>query len=126
MHAGEIVGPYELVRLRTRQLHHLHGTIDALRCLILRIKLVQKLRQLLSAASPQAGGMAAPAAGGTGGAVGGISLDLAKAAKLITDIRAVDAEARAERIPLDGLDVVVVDEGFLREAITTVRQQAEV
>ena len=53
--------------------------------------------------------------------VGSGGLDLAKAAKLIADIRAVDAEG-----DLTGIDVVVADEVFLQESVAMVRQQAEV
>eukprot|EP00955_Chlamydomonas_euryale_P085160 364060-Chlamydomonas_euryale.AAC.3 len=98
---GEIVGPYDAVKKKTRQLHNLHATIDLLRLLIHRIKLTQKLKAQLDAA---------PGA-----------LDLAKAAKLITDIRSVDAEA-----DLSGIDAVTSDAAFLAQATTTVRQQAEV
>lgn len=98
---AEIVGPYDSIKTRTRQLSNLHATIDALRQLIHRIKLMQKLKAQL----------AAPAA----------SLDLAKAAKLITDIRSVDAEA-----DLSGITAVTADDAVLQQAIATVRQQAEV
>jgi hypothetical protein len=98
---GEIAGPYAVVQSKTRQLHNLHATVDSLRLIILRIKLMQKLKQQLSA----------PAA----------SLDLAKAAKLITDIRAVDAEG-----DLTGITAVASDETYLQESIATVRQQASV
>ena len=108
---GEIVGPYENVRTKTRQLHNLHATIDSLRQVVHRIKLVQKLRiQLLTAPPPSSS--SATAGGG---------LDLAKAAKLITDIRAVDAES-----DLKGIDVVEADDMFLQESVVMIRQQAEV
>lgn len=98
---GEIVGPYDAVKTKTRQLHNLHATIDLLRLIVHRIKLTQKLKAQLAAAPG--------------------SLDLAKAAKLITDIRSVDAEA-----DLSGLDAVAADEAFVTEATRTVRQQAQV
>ena len=53
--------------------------------------------------------------------VGSGGLDLAKSAKLIADVRAVDAEG-----DLTGIDVVVADEAFLQESVAMVRQQAEV
>ena len=98
---AEIAGPYDLVRTKTRQLHNLHGSVEMLRHLIHRLKLAQKLRAQL----------AAPAA----------SLDLAKAAKLITDVRAVDVE-----VDLSGIEAVAADEAFLAQAATSIRQQAEV
>ncbi|GAX78041.1 hypothetical protein CEUSTIGMA_g5483.t1 [Chlamydomonas eustigma] len=97
---GEIVGPYETVKTKTRQLRNLQGTIDTLRQLIHRMKLVQKLKAQLAAPAP--------------------SFDLAKAAKLITDIRAVDAES-----DLSGIDVVSADTAFLQQSVSTVQQQAE-
>ena len=110
---GEIVGPYESVRTKTRQLRNLHATIDALRQLVHRIKLVQKLRAQLSPA-------AAAAVGG---------LDLAKAAKLISDIRALDAEGGGSGgggvLPA-GIDAADADDAFLQQSVTMVRQQAEV
>ena len=104
---GEIVGPYETVQMRTRQLSNLHGTIETLRAVILRIKLVQKLRQQLSPSISPA------------------SLDLAKAAKLLTDIRSLDLEAESEGLPLQGIDAVEADAPFLLEASLLIRQQAE-
>ncbi len=98
---AEITGPYEQIRSRSRQLRNLRATVELLRHLIHRIKLAQKLRQQ----------MAAPPG----------ALDLAKAAKLITDIRAVDKE-----VDLGGVDAVASDEEFVRTAKQTVQAQAEV
>ena len=50
-----------------------------------------------------------------------VGLDLAKAAKLVYDIRAVDAEG-----DLSGVDAVAADEVFLQESTAMIRQQAEV
>ena len=102
------------MRTKTRQLCNLHATIDALRQLVHRIKLVQKLRAQLSPA-------AAAAVGG---------LDLAKAAKLISDIRALDAEGGGSGggggvLPA-GIDAADADDAFLQQSVTMVRQQAEV
>ena len=52
---------------------------------------------------------------------GSTSLDLAKAAKLLTDVAVVESEA-----DLSGLDVLEADEGFLRDAGQQVRAQAQV
>jgi conserved oligomeric Golgi complex subunit 5 len=98
---AEIAGPYEHIKARTCQLRNLHATVGMLRHLIHRIKLAQKLRQQ----------MAAPAS----------QLDLAKAAKLLTDIHAVDAE-----VDLTGVDAVDADAAFLAEASKTIHDQAEV
>jgi hypothetical protein len=65
------------------------------------MKLVQKLKAQLAAPAP--------------------SLDLAKAAKLITDIRAVDSES-----DLSGIEVVSADTAFLQQNIAMVQQHAEV
>lgn len=98
---AEITGPYEHIRARTRQLNNLRATVELLRHLIHRIKLAQKLRQQMAAA---------PGA-----------LDLAKAAKLITDIGAVDKE-----VDLSDIDAVACDEEFIKAAKQTVHAQAEV
>jgi hypothetical protein len=97
---SEIVGPYENVKARTLQLRNLHETIEMLRLLIHRVKLMQKLKVQ----------MAAPAA----------SLDLAKAAKLITDISNIDKER-----DLSGIVAVAADQSFLKDSTASVRQQAE-
>ena len=54
-------------------------------------------------------------------AEGSTSLDLAKAAKLLTDMAVVESEA-----DLSGIDVLEADEGFLRDAGQQVRAQAQV
>ncbi|GLI63871.1 hypothetical protein VaNZ11_006987 [Volvox africanus] len=97
---AEVAGPYEQIKHKTQQLRNIHATVDILRHVIHRLKLAQKLRAQL----------AVPAA----------QLDLAKAAKLITDIRAVDAEA-----DLSGIDAVAADAEFLESARKSVHEQAE-
>eukprot|EP00798_Chlamydomonas_sp_ICE-L_P027164 gene27164-2403_t len=97
---SEIVGPYDLVRVKTRQLRNLHATVDTLRHLIHRLKLVQKLKSQL----------AAPSA----------SVDLAKAAKLLTDVRAVDHE-----VDLSGIKAAAASEAFLAEAEISIHRQVE-
>lgn len=96
---AEIAGPYDQVKTKTKQLRNLHGTVDLLRHLIHRLKLAQKLRAQLSAST---------------------SIDLAKAAKLLTDIAALDSE-----VDMTGVEVVAADEEFLKTAALTVREQAE-
>jgi hypothetical protein len=98
---AEIAGPYEHIRARAVQLSNIHATVELLRHLIHRIKLTQKLRAQMQGPS------------GT--------LDLAKAAKLITDIRAVDAE-----VDLSGIDVVEAEAEFIRSTAATVQELAEV
>lgn len=72
-------------------------------CACCRLKLTQKLKQQM------------------GKAEGSTSLDLAKAAKLLTDVAVVGSEA-----DLSGIDVLEADEGFLRDAGQQVRTQAQV
>ncbi len=98
---AEVVGPYEQIKHRTQQLRNIHATMDILRHVIHRLKLAQKLRAQL----------AVPAA----------QVDLAKAAKLVTDIRAVDAE-----VDLSGIQAVAVDAEFLESARKSIQEQAEV
>ncbi|KAG2437843.1 hypothetical protein HXX76_005461 [Chlamydomonas incerta] len=97
---AEVVGPYEQIKHKTQQLRNIHATVDILRHVIHRLKLAQKLRAQL----------AVPAA----------QLDLAKAAKLITDIRHVDAEA-----DLSAIEAVAADAEFLESARKSVQEQAE-
>lgn len=98
---AEVVGPYEQIKHKTQQLRNIHATVDILRHVIHRLKLAQKLRAQL----------AVPAA----------QLDLAKAAKLITDIRHVDAE-----VDLSAIEAVAADAEFLESARKSVQEQAEV
>eukprot|EP00198_Chlamydomonas_reinhardtii_P007786 XP_001697123.1 component of oligomeric golgi complex 5 [Chlamydomonas reinhardtii] len=97
---AEVVGPYEQIKHKTQQLRNIHATVDILRHVIHRLKLAQKLRAQL----------AVPAA----------QLDLAKAAKLITDIRHVDAE-----VDLSAIEAVAADAEFLESARKSVQEQAE-
>ncbi|GIL71669.1 hypothetical protein Vretimale_885 [Volvox reticuliferus] len=97
---AEVAGPYEQIKHKTQQLCNIHATVDILRHVIHRLKLAQKLRAQLNVPAAQ--------------------LDLAKAAKLITDIRAVDAE-----VDLSGIDAVAADAEFLESARKSVHEQAE-
>ncbi|KXZ51911.1 hypothetical protein GPECTOR_11g39 [Gonium pectorale] len=97
---AEVVGPYAQIKHKTQQLRNIHATVDILRHVIHRLKLAQKLRAQ----------MAVPAA----------QLDLAKAAKLITDIRHVDAE-----VDLTGIEAVAADADFLESSRKFVQEQAE-
>lgn len=98
---AEVVGPYEQIKSRSTQLRNLHATIELLRHVIHHLKLTHKLRQQ----------MAAPAG----------SLDLAKAAKLLSDIRSVESE-----VDLSGVQVVAAEKEFIAAASKSVRQLAEV
>ncbi|MEW5299136.1 MAG: hypothetical protein WDW36_002180 [Sanguina aurantia] len=97
---AEVVGPYEQIKSRSTQLRNLHATIELLRHVIHHLKLTHKLRQQ----------MAAPAG----------SLDLAKAAKLLSDIRSVETE-----VDLSGVQVVAAEREFIAAASKSVRQLAE-
>eukprot|EP00884_Botryococcus_braunii_P012366 jgi/Botrbrau1/2112/Bobra.0093s0019.1 len=98
---AEIMEPYEAVRSRTCQLRNLHTTVGLLRHLIHHVKLAQKLRAQVS------GSEAGP-------------MDLAKAARLLTDIEAVAGQA-----DLSGLAVVDEDRPFITAAGVRVREQAQ-
>ena len=98
---AEIEGPYIQIQTKTRQLSNIHSTVELLRHLIHRLKLVQKLRQQVQAAPS--------------------SVDLAKAAKLFTDIQLVSREA-----DLSGIDAAEADEEFLRHAANSIQDQAQV
>ena len=97
-----IMEPYEQLQLKTQQLRNLHGTIESLRHLIQRLKLVAKLKQQIDAKS-------------------GDYSDLAKAAKLLADIDTVSKEA-----DLAGIDAVEADNDFLQNTWQDVQSKAEV
>ncbi|KAJ9521259.1 hypothetical protein QJQ45_022970, partial [Haematococcus lacustris] len=96
----EIAGPYEHIKARTTQLHNLHSIVELLRHLVHRIKLTGKLRAQMTAPTS--------------------TLDLPKAAKLITDIKAVDAG-----MDFTNIDVVEEDTAFIQAAAATVQEQAK-
>lgn len=58
---AEVAGPYEAVRVRSRQLANIHGTVDLLRRTLHRLKLVAKLRQAMAAPAGQVRACAAGA-----------------------------------------------------------------
>ncbi|GFR42609.1 hypothetical protein Agub_g3540 [Astrephomene gubernaculifera] len=97
---AEVMGPYEQIKHKTQQLRNIHATVDILRHVIHRLKLAQKLRAQLAGPPAQ--------------------VDLAKAAKLITDIRHVDRE-----VDLSGIEAVAADAEFLESARKSVHEQAE-
>lgn len=99
---AEVAEPYHQIAAKTRQLRNLQSTVDMLRHVIHRVKLVQRLRAQLDS-------------GSTG------ILEVAKTARLLSDIAAVDAEG-----DLSGIDAVEADAAFLKDAATAVRSQIEV
>ena len=96
---AEVMEPYQQIVTRTQQLSNVQRTVDLLRHTIHRVKLVQRLRAEMS--SPNAGIMEA-----------------AKAARLLSDIRAADSEA-----DLSGLAVVDSDIDFIATTNVSVRTQ---
>ncbi|PSC76466.1 conserved oligomeric Golgi complex subunit 5 [Micractinium conductrix] len=99
---AEVAEPYAQIAERTRQLRNLQATVDLLRHIIHRLKLVQKLRAQMAAAD------------GVG------IIETAKAAKLLSEIAAVDAEA-----DLSGVEAVEADAEFLQTAAALVHGQTE-
>lgn len=99
---AEVSEPYSQIAARTRQLRNLQATVDLLRHVIHRLKLVAKLRQQM------------------GGADGAGTLEVAKAAKLLSEIAAVDGEA-----DMSGVEAVEADAEFLQTASAVVRSQTE-
>jgi hypothetical protein len=73
-----------------------------------------------TSAAHSSGAVAPGGAGAGAGAGAGPQLDLAKTAKLITDISAADAE-----VDLSGLDAVAGDAALVAAAKRTVEEQAE-
>lgn len=98
---AEIAVPYEQISSRTVQLRNLHAAINLIRSLTYRVKLVQKLKTQMDS-QPS-------------------TIDLAKAAKLVTDIHSVDQEA-----DFTGIEVVVFHNQYVQEAATSIREQAQV
>jgi hypothetical protein len=98
---AEVEGPHAAVRLKTRQLRALHATIELLRALLARLKLVAKLRQHLEAPPEQ--------------------LDLAKAARLLADVAAASGGG-----VLAGVDAATADEPFLATAGARIHDDAQV
>jgi len=96
-----IMEPYAQLQLKTQQLRNLHSTVEILRHVIQRLKLVAKLKQQIDTKS------------------GGYQ-DLAKAAKLLADIDTIGSEA-----DLAGLDVIEADSEFLHSTWRDVQGQAE-
>ena len=101
--ADEVMEPYLALQAKTQQLGNLLATADLLRHVIQRLKMTAKLRQTLQ------GGTLGSSKGPSGGV--GPSLDLAKAAKFLTDAKMVGEEA-----DLSGIEVLSADNEFLEAA----------
>ena len=97
-----VMEPYGQLQLKTQQLRNLHNTVELLRHVIQRLKLISKLRQQFDTKSEN-------------------YQDLAKAAKLLADIQAIGSEA-----DLASIDVVEADSDFLQSTWQDVQGQAEV
>ncbi|GBG91815.1 hypothetical protein CBR_g53704, partial [Chara braunii] len=98
---SELAEPYKLIRTKTRQLAALHETMELLRQVIRVIRLIAKLRDLMTA-------------GETGG-----HIDLAKAAQLFNEI-----ETARREVNLSGVDVVDTELGWIAEAGQRIRTEA--
>ena len=98
---AEVMEPYQQIVAKTHQLRNIQATVDLLRATIHRLKLVQRLRAELSTGS-------------------GDILELAKAARLLSDVAAADAEA-----DVSGIAAVDDDRDFLASANATVRTQID-
>lgn len=96
-----VMEPYSQLQLKTRQLRNLHSSVEMLRHVIQRLKLVAKLKQQIDSKS------------------GGYQ-DLAKAAKLLADIDTISSEA-----DIAGIDVIEADNDFLQNTWQDVQGQAE-
>lgn len=94
---AEVMEPYQQIVTRTQQLSNVQRTVDLLRHTIHRVKLVQRLRAEVSSGSEEI-------------------MEVAKAARLLSDIRAADSEA-----DLSGLTVVEDDAEFIATTNTNVR-----
>lgn len=98
-----VMKPYAQVQQNTLQLRNVHSTVELLRHVIQRLKLVTKLKAQLNSKSE-----------------GGYQ-DLAKVAKLLADIEVINGEA-----DLTGIDAVGADNDFLKDTWQQAQSQAEV
>lgn len=96
---NEIADPYKQIKLKTRQLAALHGTVELLRYVIRVLKLTGKLREQLEGKSGR--------------------LDLAKAAQLYSEIDGIRKEA-----DLGGVEAVEAEMGWLSEVGQRIRTEA--
>jgi conserved oligomeric Golgi complex subunit 5 len=94
---AEVIEPYQQIVTRTQQLSNVQRTVDLLRHTIHRVKLVQRLRAEMKSGSTDI-------------------MEIAKAARLLSDIRTADSEA-----DLSGLTAIEDDAEFLAVTNTSVR-----
>lgn len=94
---AEVMEPYQQVIAKTQQLQNVQRTVDLLRHTIHRLKLVQRLRTEMEAGSDDI-------------------MQLAKAARLLSEIASADAD-----VDLSGIDIIDQDRDFLATTNTTVR-----
>jgi conserved oligomeric Golgi complex subunit 5 len=98
---GDIVDPFQDISGKSQQLKHVQTTVDILRHLIHRLRLVQRLQTQI-------------ASGGSG------ILELAKSAKLIAEIQRCDDE-----VDLSGIALVDASASFLKQATARIQTQAQ-
>lgn len=106
---GEVSDMCTRMRSQNRQAANLHAAADLVRALLHRLKLANKLKALLTSEGQTAG-------------AAGVSLDLAKAAKLLAEIAAADKDAEVD---LSGLQLIAADAEFVASAGHLVRSQAQ-
>ena len=94
---AEVIEPYQQIVTRTQQLTNVQKTVDLLRHTIHRVKLVQRLRAEMKSGSTDI-------------------MEIAKAARLLSDIRTADSEA-----DLSGLTAIDKDAEFLADTNASVR-----
>jgi conserved oligomeric Golgi complex subunit 5 len=101
---AEVSAPCRQASAKTQQLRNVQRTVDILRHTLHRVKLVQRLRTEMHALETS----------------GGDILEVSKAARLLSDIAAADAEA-----DLSGLSVIDADAAFLADAGPRVRSRID-
>lgn len=99
---AEVMEPYQDIATKTRQLENIQTTVHLLRQTIHRVKLAQRLRSDFSPGNTTD------------------VLELAKAARLLSDIASTDAE-----IDLSGIDIIDQDRDFLASTNASVRMRID-
>ena len=118
----EIVEPHRMVSSKTRQLENLTKTVDTLHRIIRMLKLVARLKETLHAASGGGAKQAGGAGAGGGTHAGAATGDLAKAAKMLADIKELEREGGAGWT--DGVEVIDRDARWLAGAGRDIRAAA--
>ena len=101
---ADVVAPCQDAELKTVQLRNLQATVDLLRHITHRMKVVQRLRAEMESIQRKEGDI----------------LEVGKAARLLSDVAALEAEA-----DLTGIDVLREDDEFVREARPKVRRMID-